>query len=73
MKESEKFGNLQWLHSFHGFVFDEKFVPSKNIPIITMILDKLYRQCASRNYSYELLSSVKKLREDLEQLLITNG
>ena len=73
MKESERFGNLQWLHSFHGFVFDEKFVPSKNIPIITMILDKLYRQCASRNYSDVLLSSIKKLREDLEHVLITNG
>ena len=73
MKESERFGNLQWLHSFHGFVFDEKFVPSKNIPIITMILDKLYRQCASRNYSAVLLSSIKKLREDLEHVLITNG
>ena len=73
MKESEKFGNLQWLQSFHGFVFDEKFVPSKNIPIITMILDKLYRQCLSRNYSFELLSSMKKLREDLAQLLITNA
>ncbi len=73
MKESEKYGNLSWLQSFHEFVFDEKFVSSKNIPIVIMILDKLYRQCASRNYSNELLSSMKKLREDLEQVLITNG
>jgi len=73
IEESKKIGKVEWVLEFYEFLMGNNISLSKNIPMITMILERLLYCIKKSNIdSSSLESHIKGLIADLENIMIKN-
>jgi len=74
LEESKKLGKLEWVLAFYDFVLGESFAPSKDIPIVITILERLSINIKNQHLDSGFsLSHIKDVKKDLEEILIANA
>jgi len=70
LKESKTIGNLEWLLEFYEFLMGHNISLSKNIPMITMVLERLLYCIKISNIDSPFLEiHIKGLIADLENIM----
>ena len=74
LEESKKLGKLEWVLEFYDFVFGENFVPSRDLPIVITILERLLVNFKKQNLGSTFVTShIKQIKDDLEEILVSNA
>ena len=74
LEESKKLGKLEWVLAFYDFVLGESFAPSKDIPIVITILERLSINIKHQHLDSGFsLSHIRQVKKDLEEILIANA
>ncbi len=74
LEESKKLGKLEWVLAFYDFVLGESFAPSKDIPIVITILERLSINIKNQHLDSGFsLSHIRDVKKDLEEILIANA
>jgi len=69
IKESKNIGKLEWVLEFHEFLLGNSFIPSRDLPMIVLVLERLLYRIQKYNADTSSLESlIKQLVTYLENI-----